>query len=78
MPKAAADLPVPRTALLDPTQRRRMRYTLYKMLTRLGRIDHATLRYFRDPTDGPLAERGLPDDDTAVVRATAHVTPRES
>jgi hypothetical protein len=81
MPRARiayADLPVPRVLLADPAQRLRAREVTYRMLTKMGTVDGSTLRYVRDPLDGKLAEQGLPDDETAIIRASALVVPRDS
>lgn len=79
MPRAQlahADLPIPRELLGDPAHRLRAREITYRMLTKMGTVDGSTLRYVRDPRDGMLAEQGLPNDETAVVRALAMVQPR--
>ena len=73
MAQAQADMPIPRERLSDPDARKRVRMLLYRMLTKLGTV--RDIRYVRDPLDGPLSEQGLPNDETAVVRAVADVTP---
>lgn len=73
MPKAQADLPIPRERLSDPAARMRAREVLYRMLAKMGTVRN--IRFGRDPLDGPLAEQGLPNDETAVIRAVADVTP---
>jgi len=75
--RAQVDLPVPRSVLALPYQRRAIRERAYRMLSRLGTIDESTIRFGRDPLDGPLAEQGLPDDETAVIRMSAMVAPRD-
>jgi hypothetical protein len=75
---AYAELPIPRELLDDPASRLRARETLYRMLTKLGTVDPATLRYVRDPLDGRLSEQGLPTNETAVIRLSALVVPRDS
>lgn len=73
--KAHADMPVPRERLADPAVRQSIREMLYRMLGKLGHVDRASIKFYRDPADGPLSEQGLPNDDTAIVRAVADVTP---
>lgn len=74
MPLAHADIPVPRSQLRDPANRQRIRMQLFSMLNRMGVVRN--IRYARDPFDGPLAERGYPTEEVAIVRAVADVTPR--
>jgi len=74
MPRAQADLPVPRAHLDDPALRLRMRMVLFGMLSKMGTVRN--IRFARDPRDGPLAEQGLPTEEVAIVRAVADVTPR--
>lgn len=74
MPKAHADMPVPRQLLHDPATRLKVREMLYRMLAKMGTV--ANIQFARDPLDGPLAEQGLPNDEFAIVRAVADVTPQ--
>jgi hypothetical protein len=73
MSTAHADMPVDRGRLRDPAFRREIRMSLFRMLQKLGQV--RTVRYVRDPLDGPLVEQGLPSNDYAVIRAIGDVTP---
>ncbi len=75
---AHVDVPVPRAHLSDPARRLAVRERAYRVMSRLGDVQPVGIRYAVDPTDGPLSEHGLPDDDTAVVRMLAYVVARES
>ena len=72
---AHSDVPVDRSLLGDPKVRRSVRYALYRTLLKMGRIDASTIKVGRDPLDGPLADEGLPNDTTAIVRMSAMVEP---
>ncbi len=74
---AHADAPIRRVALGDPAERYAIRERLYRMITRLGTVDPSSIRYARDPLDGPLAEQGLPNDEFAIVRISAMVAPHD-
>lgn len=74
MPKAHADMLLPRRQLRDPATRKRIRMELFQTLNRMGVV--RDIRYARDPFDGPLAEQGYPTEEVAIVRAVADVTPR--
>ena len=76
--RAQVDAPVPREDLKKPGEKAQIRIELYREMRKLGVVDEPTIRYVMDPPDGPLQERfGLPNDDTAVIRMTAFVAPRD-
>lgn len=72
MPTAHVDIAVSRHALAVPVARLEIRMRLYQAaVAEFGRVRQ--IRYLRDPLDGPLAEQGLPTEETAIVRAIVDV-----
>ena len=71
------DHPILRSELRDPATRKALRVHLWRQMRQAGYLDESTIRYVRDPLDTPLAEHGLPDETTAVVRMSAMVAPRD-
>lgn len=77
MPRAWADVVVPRRSLTDPAERRGIRVTLFRALSQLGHVERID-RFVADPPDGPYRDSGydqLNRDEFAVVRVEGQVIP---
>ena len=74
--RAQADVAVPRSELGTFGKNRAIRYELWLELSKLGTPDPNTLKFGRDPSDSPLADQGYPNDEVAVIRASALVVPK--